>query len=535
MAELKKDLGKSYKFIKASATNHDGNKPENVIDGGYATRWSSEVNGAELTLELDGICAVNYLGIACFKGAERKTMIGVSVSEDGVSYKRVIEKTETPQRSDMSPIPLGGTYNAKFIKIHGYGNTESNWTSICNVIAYAPQPDGSMPVDPNGPKTACYEDLSDEVKVALTKVDKYFDRVMPWLAHMYDHETHGFHMAMSGKLDPEMQPAIEMTCWAIAFISGYSDAMKSMPEDFRQNLIKFFQDRQDPETGLFIDKQGPTNAREQARNQDSGLGALGTLKASPLYPHPRQSSSAKTTTDMPLMPDYMKSAETYIKWVSSLDWENNSWGAGDQTQASQQYIRMLSQEKQDEYTSVLFEWLKNKQFENGLWSSRINFNSVSGAFKVGLIYNLWGKILPNYDTIIDTIFYCYTIDKTSSPFFVRNPLSVMLTMTSYSDDAKKKIQDGVVKHIDAVTASFGDFLCPDGAFSASKGKSMISFGGVKGSHGLYEGDIDATLMMLIARKCIYAIFDVKTPPLSAADFWDWISGKKPLPEIYVTE
>ena len=60
---------------------------------------------------------------------------------------------------------------------------------------------------------------------------------------------------------------------------------------------------------------------------------------------------------------------------------------------------------------------------------------------------------------------------------------------------------------------------------------MYSFGGVVGSHQLFEGDIDATLMMLIARKQLYLIFGVPAPYLNTDDFWDWISGKKPLPKL----
>ena len=139
--------------------------------------------------------------------------------------------------------------------------------------------------------------------------------------------------------------------------------------------------------------------------------------------------------------------------------------------------------------------------------------------------------LPNPDKIVDAIFHCYKVSKTTSPFFVRNPISVLAQMASYSDELRDKIRRLIVENIDAVTESFGEFLCPDGAFSAGKQKSMYSFGGVVGSHQLFEGDIDATLMMLIARKQLYLIFGVPAPYLNTDDFWDWISGKKPLPKL----
>ena len=104
-------------------------------------------------------------------------------------------------------------------------------------------------------------------------------------------------------------------------------------------------------------------------------------------------------------------------------------------------------------------------------------------------------------------------------------------MSTYSPELKKKIQDGIVENIDAVVESFGEFLCPDGAFSARKGKSMLAFGGVVGSHELFEGDIDATLMMLIARRTLYNIFDTEAPYFDTTDFWAWIYGEKEMPSI----
>ena len=375
-------------------------------------------------------------------------------------------------------------------------------------------------------------ELDPEVQAALSSLDKYYVGVIPWLAHMYDPKTHGFYMTMSGMQDPEMEPAVEMTSWGISFLRNYTSAFDTMPEEFRQNVIKFFQDRQDPKTGLFIDKQGPTNARETNRNQGSSRSALRVLGGEMLYPHPSDLHSAENVKEADLMPAYMESVETYVKWISELDWDKNSWGAGDQTQSTQGYVAMLPDDKRKEYIDAAVEWLNNRQQESGLWSPNFDFNAASGAFKVGLVYAAWGYKIPNYDKTIDAIFHCYKVSKTENPFYVRNPISVLSQMSAYSPETKERIQKLLLENIDAVVMNFGEFLCPDGAFSAGKGRSMRSFGGVVGSHCLFEGDIDATLMMLIARKQLYSLFDVDAPDLNTDDFWDWIYGKKPMPDPY---
>ena len=371
--------------------------------------------------------------------------------------------------------------------------------------------------------------LPSAVAEALEKVEVYFKDVIPWLANMYDPETKGFYMTVSGKEDPEMKPAIEMTCWGLSFLNGYTDALKNAPKEFIQGIIDFMHDRQDPETGLFIDKQGPANPRETARNQASGLGTLKMLGVETKYPHPRNSESSSSSNVV--MPEYMATVDSYMAWVKAHNWDHGSWTAGDQTQSSLQYVTMLEPEQREIYKAALFKWLGERQQESGLWSPDFDFNAASGAFKVGLVYAHFGMRLPNPDKIVDAIFHCYKVSKTTSPFFVRNPISVLAQMASYSDELRDKIRRLIVENIDAVTESFGEFLCPDGAFSAGKQKSMYSFGGVVGSHQLFEGDIDATLMMLIARKQLYLIFGVPAPYLNTDDFWDWISGKKPLPKL----
>lgn len=358
--------------------------------------------------------------------------------------------------------------------------------------------------------------LPREAAEALALAEPYYRGVTPWLSEMYDPKTGGFYMAMSGKNDPAMEPGIEMTAWGEALIRGYTDAAGKMSDAFYGGIIRFMHERQDPETGIFVDRQGPANARETARNQAAALGVLKRLGAEMKYPHPSQ--TAKTDGAAPVMPAYMTSAESYIEWVAGMNWDHASWSAGDQTQSSLQYVKMLPPEREAEYIAALFAWLDARQQPSGLWSPDFDFNAASGAFKVGLVYAACGRRLPNHGRIVDAIMHCYEVSKTTSPFFVRNPISVLHQMAQYDGETKAKIQRGLIEHMDAVTASFGEFLCPDGAFSAGKGRSMVSFGGVVGSHGLFEGDIDATLMMLIARNTLYAIFDAAAPRLPAGDF-----------------
>ena len=85
-----------------------------------------------------------------------------------------------------------------------------------------------------------FEQLPDNIKNALNKVETSFDKVVPWLANLYDSKTGGFHMAMSGKNDPDMDPALEMTAWGIIILKDYTDAMDNISEQIREKFIGFY-------------------------------------------------------------------------------------------------------------------------------------------------------------------------------------------------------------------------------------------------------------------------------------------------------
>ena len=377
-----------------------------------------------------------------------------------------------------------------------------------------------------------YEQLSDRVKAALAQADAAVAGVVPFIANLYDPESGGFYFALSGKNDPDLAPGLEMTAWGIMITKGQTDAWDDMPTEVREKFIQFFHDRQDPVTGYYIDKQGPANDRETARIQNATLNTLRLFPEEPKYPHPinvKKPTSEQTAN----VPAYMETVESYLDWVSSLPWAKESWAAGDKVQASQIFVKTLPEDKQVQYVEALMNWLDTHQDpETGLWAEEIDFNSISGAFKNGLTYGLWDRQLLRIDEIINSIVRCYQTHQADKPFYVRNPLSLLRQIADYSEEFRKKVQDTVLEHIELMMDNFSRNKCPDGGYSSDYQKTNLSFGGVVGSHGLFEGDSNATLMILLARRELYNIFEVDVPPLKADHFWDWITGKEEMPSPY---
>lgn len=382
-----------------------------------------------------------------------------------------------------------------------------------------------------------FEQLPDKMKTILKKADEEMEKVIPWIANLYDPQTGGFYFAMSGKNDPNMEPTIGTTAWGIKILKEYTDIVGDMPENIRQKMIQFFHDRQDPETGFYVDKQGPVDDRDKARNQGAGLQALDYLNANPIYPHPSETEKKEDTSltgTAAGMPAYMESVDTYMNWVESLGWTTSTWADGDKVQASQNFVKALPKEKRTEYVTALLNWFDAHQNpETGFWAENDDFNAVSGAFKIAWVYLMWNRALPNIDKIIDSTIQCYRTYEADKPFYVRNPLTLFNQIAGYSPELRKKIQDVVLENIDLMMATFGKNQCPDGGYSAWYQKSGTTYHGIVTSHGLFEGDTNATLMILIAREELYNIFEVTAPPLKADHFWDWITGKQEMPSPYL--
>lgn len=105
--------------------------------------------------------------------------------------------------------------------------------------------------------------------------------------------------------------------------------------------------------------------------------------------------------------------------------------------------------------------------------------------------------------------------------YARNPLSLLYQISLYGDSDAAAARKAVLDNIDRILSWTEKFSCPDGGYSQFHKKSMKSFGGVVGSHELYEGDVDSTLMILVLRTELYRILDLDPPKISCGEgFWE---------------
>ncbi len=104
------------------------------IDFDTSTRWASDKE-AELTVDFGEVKYLEKVGINFWKGNSgvRSTKFDLYVSEDGENFEQIYSG-ESLNNVDFNIIDCGK--NARYVKIHGFHNSENNWVNVFEVVAY---------------------------------------------------------------------------------------------------------------------------------------------------------------------------------------------------------------------------------------------------------------------------------------------------------------------------------------------------------------------------------------------------------------
>lgn len=128
--------------IAVAASGHDGNVPENTLDGNLGTRWSDQGDGVWIELELDDTYPIGSVDIAWHKGDQRVADFQVRLSTNGSSWETVFDGSSSGTTLQPETYPFTTT-SARYVRIVGFGNTQNDWTSITELPGFALEGGGS--------------------------------------------------------------------------------------------------------------------------------------------------------------------------------------------------------------------------------------------------------------------------------------------------------------------------------------------------------------------------------------------------------
>lgn len=241
------DVPVSYAVTSVTASADDGNKPENVIDGDYNTRWSAQGAYCTLTLELPQLLPIGYVGVAWYVGNERTSSFEIELSENGTDYNSVF-KGQSALTLNMTGYDAGGE-NARFVRIACMGNSESLWNSITEVKIYPPLKGGGIAVENAGLDGASLKEPSAELLKALSVIDKSYDTaLLDYIASMYDTERGMFFYSSSARDNEGFASDIESTSQAVNILKYLGVRNTAyMPENFISKMAESIQKCQSDE------------------------------------------------------------------------------------------------------------------------------------------------------------------------------------------------------------------------------------------------------------------------------------------------
>lgn len=354
---------------------------------------------------------------------------------------------------------------------------------------------------------------SNDFKELLGEMDVLFDDLFLWLAKQYDPKTGGFYYARSSIADEQFVPDIESTSQALNILIR-NDLVKEIPTTMKEKMIEFYQSKQNPNTGYFLDEHPAMKDDEVMvhRAISYSTGSLRKLGSKHLFPLPLHHNTA---------PDYVKTPESYLKKWKSIDM-SNSWRGCDLLATSCVYIGEMPEETRQPFISKAVEYLESIQDkETGLWGEGSLYVRISGTFKLHTFYSRFQLPMPNQELIYKSILKCLRNEEASDMCYIRNPINLL----SYLD--LKIPHDELIEIIKITTNNMKKLKREDGGFSreienspAAPNVAQVKKGEhypnmpdpVPLSHGLYEGDMNASTQATLIRLQSYELCGFHADP-----------------------
>lgn len=370
--------------------------------------------------------------------------------------------------------------------------------------------------------------LAPELYEALMRLEATYDyeAMVKWLAGLYDKETGGFYFSESARGVEGFYPDIESTSQGIGLLTSNrlvswpnNPEMKELPSAFRDGFIKFFQDRQDPETGFFYDVQFGSDVIEskKGRNLSQAQARLSEMGSKPLYLTPLERANAAASTqsvateDELVLPEHYKSIETFRAWLDSWDWENNPYYAANNVISSKEMIQAAGYM---DYTMQYLVDLQNK--ETGLWGPQRNYMALNAAMKLSGFFNK-SYPYPNVDKMVQSVVQIVPQEDAYSISVLWNPLVLVRTaFNSYTQipaDIQSVLDENLAQLLNITIDRLQKFKKPDGGFSYYPTQASPTSQGVVISLGIAESDMNATMLGAASlREDIYRMLHCyKTP------------------------
>lgn len=127
-----------YNVVSVTASDNDGNVPENAVDGDMNTRWSASGQPQiypVLDMDLGSVKNIKAIGIAFASGTKRQSFFEIYVSNDGKEWtKKIVMGESSGQSDDFEYLELDTP--ARYVRYEGQRNSLNHWNSVNEIVIY---------------------------------------------------------------------------------------------------------------------------------------------------------------------------------------------------------------------------------------------------------------------------------------------------------------------------------------------------------------------------------------------------------------
>lgn len=427
---------------------------------------------------------------------------------------------------------------------------------------------------------------SDELKEALENFDKscYSEKLLTWLANLYDPETGCFYFKTSAKDTLGFLPDAESTAKQLgtaAKMLGCStdDILNEFTPEMRDKMLKYIQSSQSAEDGYWYEAPWGKYVKENKRLYETSAAKqlIALLGGKPLYPTNEERlaegktqktvynssdsginivklSTANMQKTAASADSRYSSKDAFKAWFDSLTWDTSLYGAGSLMLSNMgeiisagyfDYAVELLTERIDPETGMLgYLNPETKTFD----THEICQDAMSGTYK---IMGYWGQSYypsmkgmdlnyPYVEKLIDSVIDVVMSDDVeyTNACHVSNAISLLSLYASKNVDSsaynklRKKLPD--ILNMTAMKAQ--RHMTPDGSYTYEPGAGAGGNQGSVHAYCLADGETSGASMMLALRENVYNVIGMPLPPLfdgkyTAKDFADMVKAIEPTKKI----
>ena len=381
--------------------------------------------------------------------------------------------------------------------------------------------------------TTDYKDLPKDLVEALRGCDTLCGPEQLNLYYeLFDPKTGGFYYSISSRDTEEMTPFAEGTRFSIEALR-YGGI--ELPDWEKERVGNWILGHQDESDGFFYEDlwgkitSGPRLNRDLAYSVDILREYCGM---DPKYTLPVE--RIKNNDISPTIPEYLKSEETMLAYLDSLDWSyDRIWSTGQRLTTARTMIYASGYEK------LTKDYVKSKiNPETGLLGTGFGWMNTNGSMKLSSFFDLTNPY-PNIEHAIDTVIKIFeTCPPPSSATMIWNPFvfldRAIASQGDKKEEARALLLEKGAKMVNLAVECACKLKKPDGGFASSPARAIKRQQGYLFGLGLEnESDLDGTLIAgPRLRNTIHSTFGVKASrgyyKEYEEEFWEKCKNKAPI-------